>query len=462
MESFSLPERKDRADGYGGVILYVKQYLYYRRRRDLEINGVECLWIEIEVSNKHILFGTFYRPPNTDAFQHSLILDSIHLAFDTGIENIIIAGDFNLNIANQVSNKKVSSICDQFSLTQLIDTPTHFTETSSSIIDLIFTSNKNLIHISGVGDLFLPQNVRYHCPVYGLLNLKKAKFPPFYRHVWIFDKGNYDRLRQITLTFDWASLKHEDIDKYTENIANKIIENAKICIPNRKVLIREGEPSWFTNEIRLLIRKRKRYYRKARQRNTPYHWEKFRNLRNLIVNKIRVAKSQQLDLLSKKLKSESQTNKTWWSCLKSFIKPYSSSSIPPLSYYDKIIEDMPGKANLFNDFFVGQTRIDENSAPPLPHAQPVDHDLLVSITISPDEVISVLQSLQLGKAAGPDSINNRILRELSLELSGPLCDLFNYSLRISTVPNSWKNANVTPIFKSGDPSLVNNSHKYCQ
>ena len=76
IDSFSLPERKDRADGYGGVIIYVKNHLYYKRRNDLKINGVECIWIEILTSNKHILFGSIYRPPNTNALQHSIILDS--------------------------------------------------------------------------------------------------------------------------------------------------------------------------------------------------------------------------------------------------------------------------------------------------------------------------------------------------------------------------------------------------
>ena len=37
----------------------------------------------------------------------------------------------------------------------------------------------------------------------------------------------------------------------------------------------------------------------------------------------------------------------------------------------------------------------------------------------------ILSSLQVGKAAGPDVINNIILKELKDVLSSPLCDLFN-------------------------------------
>ncbi len=67
-----------------------------------------------------------------------------------------------------------------------------------------------------------------------------------------------------------------------------------------------------------------------------------------------------------------------------------------------------------------------------------------------------MKALPLGKACGPDAVNNKVLRELSTELSVPLCDLFNTSLSSSHYPESWKEANVSPLFKSGDRSIVNN------
>ena len=64
------------------------------------------------------------------------IEDSISLAIDTGIPELIITGDFNLNLFNQQAFRKIHSICTQFSLCQCIDEPTHYTEHSSSVIDL--------------------------------------------------------------------------------------------------------------------------------------------------------------------------------------------------------------------------------------------------------------------------------------------------------------------------------------
>ena len=96
IDTFNKPERNDRLDRQGGgVIVYVKQSLFYKRRKDLEIQGLETIWIEVIVKHKHILFGTFYRPPTSDSMYFSKIEDSIYLAIDTGINDIIITGEVN-------------------------------------------------------------------------------------------------------------------------------------------------------------------------------------------------------------------------------------------------------------------------------------------------------------------------------------------------------------------------------
>ena len=49
---------------------------------------------------------------------------------------------------------------------------------------------------------------------------------------------------------------------------------------------------------------------------------------------------------------------------------------------------------------------------------------------------------------GPNGLSNRILRELSQELSAPYRSLFNQSLRTNLVPSSYKEANVCPVPKN--------------
>ena len=95
-------------------------------------------------------------------------LETFHLATDTSINDIIITGDFNFNVLNAQHSRKIEALCRQFSFYQIITEPTHFTENSSYLLDIILVNNKNHVTTSGVGDPFLDQNIRYHCPVFGI------------------------------------------------------------------------------------------------------------------------------------------------------------------------------------------------------------------------------------------------------------------------------------------------------
>ena len=183
---------------------------------------------------------------------------------------------------------------------------------------------------------------------------------------------------------------------------------------------------------------------------------KFRTIRNKTTEFIKCSKGNYFNKLTETLKSSSKSSKNWWATLNFFIKSSGNSEIPPIQYGNKIIDDAFDKANIFNNVFTSQSNIDHCQIPTLPRVTNRTQSSLSQLILEPYEVDLVLKGLPLGKASGPDGLNNRLLLELSLELSGPLCTLFNYSLRTGFFPSIWEDANVCPIFKSGDPSLVNN------
>ena len=77
-QTFHKPEHKDRrSDHFGGLLLYIKSGIFYKRRCDLKINGIECIWIEVVLNKKSLLFCLFYRPPNSSADVYSNIEESI-------------------------------------------------------------------------------------------------------------------------------------------------------------------------------------------------------------------------------------------------------------------------------------------------------------------------------------------------------------------------------------------------
>ena len=69
------------------------------------------IWLELTNNHKHVLFGLFYSPPNSNSNYFSDIEDSIALAVDSpGISEIIITGDFNLKTWKFV----ISKLCNPY------------------------------------------------------------------------------------------------------------------------------------------------------------------------------------------------------------------------------------------------------------------------------------------------------------------------------------------------------------
>jgi len=68
-------------------------------------------------------------------------------------------------------------------------------------------------------------------------------------------------------------------------------------------------------------------------------------------------------------------------------------------------------------------------------------------TIGLADVERKLSRVKVHKAPGPDGLPNWLLRDFSSHLAGPVCAIFNASVREGFVPLRWKEANVVPVPK---------------
>jgi len=65
-------------------------------------------------------------------------------------------------------------------------------------------------------------------------------------------------------------------------------------------------------------------------------------------------------------------------------------------------------------------------------------------------------SLKPKAGGGPDGLTAMLLKNIACSVAKPLSALFNSSFELSAVPEIWKAATVTPVFKKGSPSDVSN------
>ena len=102
-------------------------------------------------------------------------------------------------------------------------------------------------------------------------------------------------------------------DKWTE-ISKTINQTIEKNVPQKLTRARHDVP-WFNNDLRRLIRKRRRYYNRSRRTNSPVDHEKFRRIRNLTSTRLKQAKAKYYsEMLGESLESNP---KAFWSYIKS-------------------------------------------------------------------------------------------------------------------------------------------------
>ncbi|KAI4890204.1 hypothetical protein NFI96_001998 [Prochilodus magdalenae] len=79
----------------------------------------------------------------------------------------------------------------------------------------------------------------------------------------------------------------------------------------------------------------------------------------------------------------------------------------------------------------------------------------VPLSVTPAEVRRTLRRINLRKAAGPDNIPRRVLKECADQISELLADIFNVSLIQAAVPTCLKTATIILVPKSSSVTGLN-------
>jgi len=136
-------------------------------------------------------------------------------------------------------------------------------------------------------------------------------------------------------------------------------------------------------------------------------------------------------------------------------KTKSRSSIGPLKNLNKeTVADDTGMAELLNNFF-GSVFTREDTAN-IPSAAGMETGSMKEVEITTNGIKAKIRNLKASSAAGPDGIGPKLLQGLVDELAPALAIIFHRSLNHGEVPEDWKTANVTPIFKKGSKAEPGN------
>eukprot|EP00112_Aurelia_sp_Birch-Aquarium-sp1_P026369 Seg932.4 transcript_id=Seg932.4/GoldUCD/mRNA.D3Y31 product="hypothetical protein" protein_id=Seg932.4/GoldUCD/D3Y31 len=262
-------ETKHRETGQGGgVAFYVSDNIPYHRRHDLESNDLECVWIEIIFpKTKGFLVGVIYKPPDSSKHLTENFEEKLNEMLATVMaenKECILLGDMNCNYLERSEHKEIKSIISNNGLKQLIKSPTRITNTSKTLIDVIYSNDPEKINSIKV----IPADVSDHELLGCVRKVHSIKHSP--RQIRCRNYTNYDpklfckdlESEDFSNVFDsrstevaWKHLKrilNYSINKHAPMITKKV--KGRLC-------------PWMTTKVKQEMNIRDKLLRKARRTN---------------------------------------------------------------------------------------------------------------------------------------------------------------------------------------------------
>ena len=105
------------------------------------------------------------------------------------------------------------------------------------------------------------------------------------------------------------------------------------------------------------------------------------------------------------------------------------------------------KAEILNDFFASVFTVEGNEEMPEFEQNVKDDEYINNVDIKAEKVLKQLKTLNSARSCGPDECHSYFLNECADEIYLPLTDIFRKTLASGEVPEDWRKANITCIFK---------------
>ena len=441
--------RKDRNGNGGGVAVYIRDTMTYKRMFKYETADIEAIWIQLNTIEGKILLCSCYRPPDNVGFWNSF-QDVINEVKTDNAKYIFVLGDLNADFKT-INGRKLVEMCTLQNLNCMVHEPTRITDRTATVLDQIVTNCPNFI--KGI-DVSPPVSTSDHCTVAAQLNFKIKNDPAYQRTIWQYKDANFQEFRTALLNanFDDCFVSN-DVNEACNIWTEIFLNSARTCIPNRVITIRPKDSPWYNNALRKLKRRMQRCFRKYKQTNSDEHWTIYKNARNEYQRHLNEAEIDYNKKLSNTL-ATSKNQKKWWNIIKSMLGKGKDTSYPHLNVNNQMVTDSEQKATEFNKFFLSHSNIDlTNAQLPGDINFPNTFD---KISATEQDVHDLIKCLDTSKSSGPDGISPRLLKEAGMSIVPSLTKLINLSLSKAEVPAKWKVANVLPLFKKGDKSNSNN------
>ncbi|XP_076849711.1 uncharacterized protein LOC143497938 [Brachyhypopomus gauderio] len=432
----AAPSGKTR-DG-GGVCVYINtewcsDAVAVARHCSLlvEFLIVRCRPFYLPRELSSVLIAAVYTPPSAgpDAEEtlgelYGAISDLQHKHPD-GL--FIIAGDFN--------HANLKSVLPQFH--QHVD----FATRGANTLDLVYTNIPSAYRAEQRSHLaFSDRMCVWLTPAYTPLARRSR---PVQKQVRTWPAGAVSALQDCFERTVWDMFREAategdtvNLEEYTASVTGYISKCIDDVTVSRTITIHPNQKPWMTAEVRVLLRTRHSAFKAGDK-------AALRTARAKLSRAIRESKRAHAQRIHSHFKDTGDTRPMW-------------QGIQAITNYRTTPPSCDGDASLpdaLNDFyarFEAQNDTSARKTSPKPDEQ--------ALCLSAVDVRRTLCRVNPRRAAGPDQIPGRVLRECAEQLTDVLTDIFNISLSSSTVPTCLKTTTIVPVPQKSTVSCLNDYH----
>ena len=432
--------RRDRTDTHlgkgGGLLVYAKANVCILPC-DSGCDFNQYCRFEVKTVDEKWLLTLVYRPPSSPLENCDLLLQLL----DGLPPNSLLVGDFNYpyidweTLSTSARGKKFIDKCTANLLEQMVDFPTH---DKGNILDLVFTNNPEKIHtIREMGKIGKSDHTALMIEI---LVPKSVEPKQVNKPGW--GRANWDQMKA-----DWSSTNwYETLGSLNTEDAWQLIRNTLKTLEQKYVPVRPWRtatrPPWMSAELLRLIRSKRRLWAQHRKQNNAESLARYKEVEKIVNKKIRSAKRN----LERKLAEDNSSNKSFFNYIRSNTK--TRPGIGPLRVDGKTLSDSDSMAEVLNNYFSSVFQPPDTSPPPvIPPRRPGASCKVPRFR--PSRIKQIIKGLKPNSEPGPDGISTRLLQGMANKLASPLSQLYEKSMKEGAVPDDWRIANVTPIFKKG-------------
>ena len=447
--------RQDRASRGGGVCMFlpVASKAFVGPSPPPELGGTEVLVVDFHQGNERTRLILIYHPPvdSTNRDKCNLLIN--HLVKLVKIDfPVIIVGDLNkpgidwsnLTASSELEDDFLSFMCSN-GFTQLVDFPTK----GESYLDLVFGNFPvTVCDINCEPPFSFSDNPPHMGVGFKLVGVSSVDGAAKRRY---YPKADYDAAGRLLAGISWES-KFETCGSVNEmwvEFKDTLNEVLDICVPSCNSTTRKG--GFLCNNREL---------KNARKKKCSA-WQKYKKFKDIVtLNVYKRISTDYRKLVNKTIASnELKIIKTKdRTVLHRYIrrKLNSRRAIPPLrsEVNNDLVTDSKCRADIMNRCF-GLVFTKDNGLEPT-NLTCYEGDELVDVVVTADKVRNAIKNLNWQGASGPDNLPAVVFVRLAEFLAKPLACIYRLSVATGELPDDWKTAVVSPIFKKGDPSIAGN------